>query len=361
MRTIYPADITKAEAGYPLQKQRRRRKKLNKKKFVIFILVLLLLTAGCVFVWGVWQGEDLASQAFSTVEKWFCAPVDTVKQTGESANKPAVKTPGAMAAVNASAAFSAEPGRAATPQLSPESQVMDTALPAFLKSGQGEMKAFSIKGIKPASDKVVALTFDDGPNPSTTDEILDALKQYGGYATFFVLGERAKQFPQTIKNIVAGGNEIGNHTYDHTDLKTLTAKEIQSEINKTNDVLESEAGGRSILVRPPYGNITQDIANEIGKACVLWTVDPEDWKHRNVDADYNNVMNVVQDGDIVLMHDIYKESADAAKIIIRDLTKKGYKLVTVSQMIQIAQERGKNTGLIVSDLRVEKSAGTGNQ
>jgi peptidoglycan-N-acetylglucosamine deacetylase len=354
MRTIYPADITKAGTGYPIHKRNNWKRRLNKKKFVVFIVVLLVLTAACILAWGAWHGT--VAQAFGTVEKWVNTPTGTAKQTTD--NTSATKTPGPVAAANASAVPGASQGGKIAPQPTPESQASNSALPAFLKSGQGEMKAFGIQGINPASDKVVALTFDDGPNPSTTDEILDALKQNGGHATFFVIGERAKQFPQTVKNIVADGNEIGNHTYDHTDLKTITAEQVKSEIQKTNDVLTNELGASPILVRPPNGSITQKIADEIGKACVLWTVDPEDWKYRNVDKDYNNVMDVARDGDIVLMHDIYKQSADAAVKIIRDLTKKGYKLVTVSQMIQIAESRGKNVGLIVSDLRTPKSTGT---
>lgn len=352
MRVIYPADVRKAE-GYPRGKKYSRKRRLNRKKFMIFILVLFALAAGCIFAWGARNGAGPAAQAFKTVENWFQTPAGTGQLIPKATGAPAASASG----IKPSAKPSVKPSTEATAKPSLPPPASNAALPAFLKSGPGDMKAFSIAGINCAKDKVVALTFDDGPNPSTTDEILDALKKYGGNATFFVLGERAKQFPQTIKNIYESGNEIGNHTYDHAELTKLTAEKIKSEVEKTNDILESVLGARPILVRPPYGSITQDIAEDIGKACVLWTVDPEDWKHRNVETDYNNVMDAVKDGDIVLMHDIYSESADAAKEIIRDLTKKGYKLVTVSQMIQIAEARGKDVGLIVSDLRVKKSEG----
>ena len=158
------------------------------------------------------------------------------------------------------------------------------------------MKAFSIDGIDPDSDKVVALTFDDGPNPSSTGEILDALKEYGGHATFFVLGERAEQFPSTIKKIYDGGNEIGNHSYGHPDFKNLSTEDMLQEIEKTNDSVFKAVGARPILVRPPYGSITPELADTIGRACVLWTVDPEDWKYKDADIDYDNVMNVFRTG-----------------------------------------------------------------
>lgn len=228
-------------------------------------------------------------------------------------------------------------------------------LPSFLISGNGDMSAFSINGIDPQNDKVVALTFDDGPNPSTTGQILDALAQYHALATFFVLGDRAEEFPSTIQRIYSSGNELGNHSYDHKDFKKLSTEDMLQEVERTNQIVYDAVGARPILVRPPYGNVTDNIANEIGRACILWTVDPEDWKYKDADIDYNNVMDYVQDGDIVLMHDIYQASADAAVRIIKELSARGYKLVTVSQMIQIAQARGQDIGLIVRDLRPKSS------
>lgn len=226
-------------------------------------------------------------------------------------------------------------------------------LPDFMQSGPGDMKAFPLNGIDPLNDKVVALTFDDGPNPATTGAILEALKKYDAHATFFVLGERVEEFPQTVRKIYESGNEIGNHSYDHKDFKRLSDNEIEAEIDKTNQAIFETVGARPIIVRPPYGNVTDDIADVIGRACVLWTVDPEDWKYKDADIDYNNVMENVRDGDIVLMHDIYEASAEAAKRIIKELTDRGYKLVTVSQMIQIAEARDQEVGLIVRDLRTK--------
>lgn len=227
-------------------------------------------------------------------------------------------------------------------------------LPVFLQSGSGDMKAFDLDGIDPLNDKVIAMTFDDGPNPSTTGEVLDALKKYGGHATFFVVGELAEEYPSTIQRIYASGNEIGNHSYDHADFYDLSHDEILEQIDKTNRIIYGIVGTRPILVRAPYGNVNQDIAEKIGRACVQWTVDSEDWKNLDEDTDYEKVMEDITDGDIVLMHDIYQPTADAAVRIIRDLTKKGYKLVTISQMIQIAQIRGKDVGLLIKDLRVSK-------
>ncbi len=219
-------------------------------------------------------------------------------------------------------------------------------LPEYMLAGDGDMSAFSIEGIDP-DDKVVALTFDDGPNPSTTGQILDALEQYGGVATFFLLGQLAEEYPETVQRIYESGNEIGNHSYDHADFKQISTDAMMDEVDSTNQIIYDIVGARPIIVRPPYGNITDSMAEEIGRACILWTVDPEDWKYKDTEIDYDNVMSVVRDGDIVLMHDIYQPTADAAVRIIRDLTDQGYKLVTVTQLMQIAQARGLEPTLIV--------------
>lgn len=355
MREIYTLNT---ESAKKVQGSRYRKRKLNKKRFIpVMILLLGLIFIGVVGVITFQQNPESNAIAavFHSVEDWINPAAPPAAQTAtlqDPARSPgSVNGQASLPAAAASASPSPSPSAAKpTPYAADNS-----ALPVFLRSGEGDMKAFSISGIDPKNDKVVALTFDDGPNPSTTGEILDCLQQYGGHATFFVVGSRVKQFASTVQKIFQGGNEIGNHTYNHTNLKSISSDKVKQEISETNQAVFDVVGARPILVRPPEGSITPQIAQEIGRACILWTVDPEDWKYRNVDKDYNNVMDVVQDGDIVLMHDLYKESSDAAKEIIRDLTHKGYKLVTVSQMIQIAQERGREVSMIVSDLRTSKN------
>lgn len=223
----------------------------------------------------------------------------------------------------------------------------------FLKSGTGDMKAGNINGIDPKRDKVVALTFDDGPMPSTTSKILDTLARYNARATFFLLGNHVEQFPVTTRKIYQSGNEIGNHSFDHKDFKTISTEEMMEEINETSRAIFETVGARPILIRPPYGNITQKLAGEIGRPCILWTVDSEDWKYKDAGINYNNVMDCVRDGDIVLLHDIYNPTAAAVERIVRELTDRGYKLVGVTQMIQIARARGEKVELIVRNLRGE--------
>lgn len=215
------------------------------------------------------------------------------------------------------------------------------------------MAAKSIEGIDPYNDKVVALTFDDGPHPENTDKLLNILADNGAVATFFVLGENAERYPEVIERIYAGGNEIGTHSYSHADLMKLSLEDIMSnEYGKTNDVLEGIIGVRATIDRPPYGSMSDDRAAEIGREQILWSVDPEDWKdeYKSTSSLMDNIFNgtnsgvKVSDGAIILSHDIHATTVDAYDTIIKELKAQGYKFVTITQMMQIAELRGKELG-----------------
>ena len=218
----------------------------------------------------------------------------------------------------------------------------DGELPEYLTSKGGNyMSAFSIDGIDPQNDKVIALTFDDGPSGKYTQQILNALKENGGKATFFELGQNAEEYPEVVQAVYDAGCEIGNHSYNHTDYYKISMDEVISDqISKTNDIIEGIVGKRPIIFRAPYGNVTQDMAMQVGRPSIYWTIDSEDWKNKDEDLNYQTVMNNAYDGAIVLMHDIYEPTADAAVRIIEDLTDQGYKLVTITQLIQIMDARG---------------------
>lgn len=181
---------------------------------------------------------------------------------------------------------------------------------------------------------MVALTFDDGPHPKYTAEILESLKENDAVATFFVVGSRAEKYKNTIKSIVEGGNEIGNHTYDHKELTKLSKKEIEYEITKTSNILKSITGKAPTITRPTYGSINKNVRLYAGSPLVLWSIDTMDWKSRNKNKIVNITLKNVKDGDIILMHDIYKSTADAAKVVIKELKSKGYQMVTVSELYQ---------------------------
>ncbi|MGE7662259.1 polysaccharide deacetylase family protein [Peribacillus sp. NPDC097197] len=199
------------------------------------------------------------------------------------------------------------------------------------------------------SQKVIALTFDDGPHPDNTMAILKSLNKHQAHATFFVLGSRVEHYPEVLQEMIAQGNEIGNHSWDHPQLTRLNKKQIKSQINKTQLAVLKASGYEPSLIRPPYGAINDKVRKHIGDMDVaLWEIDPEDWKLRNKKKVVRKVMNKAEDGKIILMHDIYKTSAQAADEIIKQLDQQGYQLVTVSELEKVKQDR-KRYGIKVKE------------
>ena len=180
---------------------------------------------------------------------------------------------------------------------------------------------------------MVALTYDDGPNASTTNQILDSLEAHGARATFFVVGERLSYSKTVLKREASLGCEIGCHTYSHADLTTISDEKIQSEISSTCALVKSITGQRVRVVRPPYGAVNDHVASVIPYPLVNWSVDTLDWQHRNTARTVSSVLSGVKNGSIVLMHDIHAPTANAAEQIVSTLTERGFQLVTVSEMM----------------------------
>lgn len=201
------------------------------------------------------------------------------------------------------------------------------------------------KGTK--KQKVIALVFHDGPHPKYTIEILDILKEYDIKATFFVLGMHAEKYPEIIKRQVEEGHEIGNHSYSHINMRKATKKQIREEFEKTQEIIYSIAKIRPKVFRPPYGNYNRDVIEIISSddiPIVLWTFyqDSKDWSNPGVDSIVNTTLSKVQNGDIILFHDyVYKNEShtvEALKIIIPELLNKGYKFVTISELLNISRD-----------------------
>ncbi len=188
---------------------------------------------------------------------------------------------------------------------------------------------------KPGS-KMLALTFDDGPSKYTS-AILDQLEKYGAKATFFVVGSRVSKYSDILKREADSGMEIGNHSWDHSNLAKLSESAIKQQKTQTDSAVSAITGKNTTLVRPPYGSKNQTVANVFNLPVILWSVDTLDWKTRSTQSTVDSVMRHAKDGDIVLMHDIYESSANAAVELIPKLIDEGYQLVTVSEM---AQSRG---------------------
>ncbi len=189
-----------------------------------------------------------------------------------------------------------------------------------------------------ADAPMVALTFDDGPNPEYTARILKVLQDNYSKATFFVVGTNAEKYPDTLKAISGAGCELGNHTYNHAKLTELKGNEVSEQIDKVNRAVQSATGENTTVIRPPYGAYDDDLLNRLEVPVVLWDLDTEDWDSRNAQAVVENVLSKVKDGDIVLMHDIYESTAEAVEILVPKLKEQGYMVVTVSEM---ARYKGK--------------------
>ena len=184
---------------------------------------------------------------------------------------------------------------------------------------------------QPAEQKVIALTFDDGPSDNTA-ALLHALKERNVKATFFMVGNRIKLYPNTVKLMVSDGHEIGNHTFEHKNLTKLSEDDIRYQLNATDEALMAVAGVQTTVIRPPEGAYNDTVKAVAGKPLIMWSVDPMDWKYRDTDTVVNNILSTVKSGDIVLLHDLYKTSTDAALKVIDDLKQQGYEFVTVSEL-----------------------------
>ena len=185
------------------------------------------------------------------------------------------------------------------------------------------------------SRPMIALTFDDGPKASVTGRILDSLQANGGRATFFMVGSNVNANAGIIKRMVAQGCEVANHTHDHKYISKLSADGIISQIGSTNQKIEAICGVSPVLMRPPGGYIdtrSLSVVGNMGMSAIMWSIDTRDWQHRNAQRTIDTVLSQVRDGDIILMHDIYSTSADAAVVLIPELTARGYQLVTVSEL-----------------------------
>ena len=194
--------------------------------------------------------------------------------------------------------------------------------------------------------KLVALTFDDGPNYNT-NKILDVLNKYHVPATFFVLGSKIKGNEYILNKMKDSGMEIGNHTYNHLLLTKYKEDKIKKEITDTNNLIFEVTGKEPKLFRPSYGSFNKKIKNISEMPIIIWDIDTLDWKYHNSKKITSRVVNKVKDGDIVLMHDIYSATANALDNIIPMLANNGYSFVTVSDLFYykgITLEKGKVYG-----------------
>lgn len=192
-------------------------------------------------------------------------------------------------------------------------------------------RAAAVDGM--ADSKKIAITFDDGPHPYYTQQLLDGLKERDVKATFFVMGKHVEQYPELIERMYEEGHLIGNHTYSHIQLNKSNGEAFKEELVKTNELIEKVTGQEVQYVRPPYGSWDKKFEKELNMFPVLWNIDPLDWCSDNVAGIVEKVTSKVKENSIILMHDEYKSTVTAALQIIDALQKEGYEFVTVDEIL----------------------------
>ena len=167
------------------------------------------------------------------------------------------------------------------------------------------------------------------------NQILDTLEEYNGRATFFVVGSRVSEYRDCIKREFKMDCEIGNHTYNHTILTSVSGSTIKSEISRTNEAVKKITGQAPTIVRTPGGAVNSTVRENVDYPMFNWSVDTLDWKHRNSSNVVYSIKNNVRDGSIVLMHDLYNATGNATEEIVPWLVEQGYQLVTVSELMAV--------------------------
>ncbi len=189
--------------------------------------------------------------------------------------------------------------------------------------------------------KRIALTFDDGPHPQHTREIISILEDYGVKATFFVIGKNAEEYPDIVKKEAENGYEIGNHTYTHPKIPKISPLSLENEIEKGEDALFKITGERPAIFRPPGGFCNKDVGNVALKknySIILWTVDTRDWEIPSTEKIVATVKKNIRPGAIILFHDyVFGESntPEALRIIVPYILSEGYEIVTVSELLEL--------------------------
>ena len=215
--------------------------------------------------------------------------------------------------------------------------VMTLVLLIYLigSDGGNSVTAAASADIVVSETKYVALTFDDGPRAETTGRLLDGLRERGANATFFLVGNRIEKNKELVCRMKAEGHQVGNHTWDHTKLQGASDETLKREITETDNAIRELLGDGSYWVRPPYGLIDEHQKKLFSTPLVHWSVDPKDWEVLNCQKVTAAVVKKVKPGSIILLHDFYPTSVDAAFQIIDQLQQQGYVFVTVEELLAL--------------------------
>lgn len=187
----------------------------------------------------------------------------------------------------------------------------------------------------PAGEKYVVLTFDDGPKAGTTDVLLEGLAQRQARATFFLIGRQIPGNEALVERMAAEGHQVGNHTWNHTRLEGASAAVITDEVGRADQLLQDLLGPGEYWVRPPYGGVDDTVRTTVAVPMVKWSVDPRDWESQDTDKVVQAVLEAVEPNSIILFHDIYPTSVEAALQLVDLLGQQGYQFVTVRELLEL--------------------------
>ncbi len=195
-------------------------------------------------------------------------------------------------------------------------------------------RAFTTAG--PGFGRRLCITFDDGPNPSTTHMVLEELKKREVKATFFLVGKNVDAFPDSVKKIRDEGHELANHSYSHPALKNMPEEKVRTEIFRCQESIEKASGVKAVWFRPPYGSFSQKqqpISTDYHLSVALWSLDPLDWKKPGSSIVTQRVLSQSNPGSIILLHDIHKQTAEAVPAILDGLLERDYTFATMSEFL----------------------------
>ncbi len=184
------------------------------------------------------------------------------------------------------------------------------------------------------SRPMIALTYDDGPSAANGNRLMDLLVQNNGRATFFLVGKNVPSNRDEVQRMVREGMEVANHSFDHQYFNKLSASAIREQVSRCNAAIYETCGVAPALMRLPGGNINQTVRENVDMPMIYWTIDTRDWEHKNPSKTIGSVLGHVKDGDIVLMHEIWKATVTANETLIPELARQGFQLVTVSELVR---------------------------
>lgn len=255
----------------------------------------------------------------------------SLKQSSAFRNSPSPQSvANAQSVTNAQSVASAQPQASAQPSATDYASVPPPT-PGAAVSGKHSYTSCNVPGM------YIAMTFDDGPSAQLTPKLLDILKERGIKATFFVVGKNVAEYPDIVRRMAEEGHEVANHSWSHPALTKLGADGFRKQIESTSEAIVKATGKRPVLMRPPYGAtsaiLNKRLSEQYGLKVILWSVDPLDWKYRNANRVYNTIVQNTQAGAIILAHDIHATTVAAMPETLDTLSGKGYKFVTVSELI----------------------------